>query len=340
MRSVSRFPCMCAAVALSASALLAQTTQLDKNKKQSLNLPAYPPLVAVGETSRLVFNVSPLSGKGLLSEQTRDALKAIQKLNGGAPIVHIRAFSAGNGDIRRIPQIVSDVLGERRDPLPSVSIIQAGALTLDDAQVVLETISLGRKVVNKDGLSFYMSDTQTANDPSATVAALLTNAADQLAAKMKGQPALSVTCFVSDLDGAPALLKTLTSSFAGAAIDLVQPRRLAWQTEASCEGVARGAGLTGGLMAARIAFSGTQVAFGIQATDAALAFQRLDKAMTESGAPTTGNTALIHLYLISPDTAAIALKQVAGPAPVMSISAEGVGAVSGGFAIDAVAPVR
>ncbi|HVV43991.1 MAG TPA: hypothetical protein VHC72_02270, partial [Bryobacteraceae bacterium] len=68
-----------------------------------MKLPEDPPLVAVGETSHLTFQVSPLSGKGLLSEQTRDALKALLKLNNKSPIVHLRAFSAGNGDLRRIP---------------------------------------------------------------------------------------------------------------------------------------------------------------------------------------------------------------------------------------------
>src|ERR1700685_3474220 len=76
---------------------------------QVLELPKDPPMIAIGTTSRLVFHVSPLSGKGLLSQQTRDALKAILKANGGAPVIHIRAFVAGSGDLRRVPQIVSEV---------------------------------------------------------------------------------------------------------------------------------------------------------------------------------------------------------------------------------------
>src|ERR1700722_7170358 len=95
---------------------------LPAQNTEPLKLPQDPPLVAVGETARLVFHVSPLSSQGLLSQQVRDALKAILKLNAGAPIVHIRAFSAGNGDVRRIPQIVSDVLGSKHGSLPSVSV--------------------------------------------------------------------------------------------------------------------------------------------------------------------------------------------------------------------------
>jgi hypothetical protein len=324
-----------AAVLISGSILSAQKTELDKNK-QKLRQSDNPPLVATGETSRLVFNVSPLSGNGLLSDQTRDALKAILKLNGNAPIVHIRAFSAGNGDIRRIPQIVSEVLADRHGPLPSVSVLQTGALPLEDAQVVLETVSVGKKDLNKNGLTFHPAEAAVAAEPTATVESLLQKSADRLAAKMQGQTPLSVTCFVSDLDQAPALLQIVATRFAGAATDLVQTRRLAWQTEASCEGVSRG----GGLKTPRIAFSGTQVSFGVQQDDAATAFQRLDKAMTEAGAPQLGNAALLRIYLLSPGTAAVALKQAGGPAPVTSISVEGVGAASAGFAIDATAPAR
>src|SRR5580704_18448330 len=108
---------------------------------QTLALPKDPPLVAIGETSRLIFHVSPLSGKGLLSQQTREALKAILKANGGAPVVHIRAFVAGSGDLRRVPQIVSEMFAEKKLPLPSVSVVQAGGLPLENAQVVIETVS-------------------------------------------------------------------------------------------------------------------------------------------------------------------------------------------------------
>ena len=38
--------------------------------------PKEPPAAVVGETQRLTFHVSPLSAKGLLTQQTRDALKA------------------------------------------------------------------------------------------------------------------------------------------------------------------------------------------------------------------------------------------------------------------------
>jgi hypothetical protein len=314
---------------LFAALLCAQNTQ-------TLKLPQDPPLVAIGDTARLVFHVSPLSSQGLLSQQVREALKAILKLNGGAQIVHIRAFSASNGDVRRIPQIVSDVLGERHGPLPSVSVLQVGALPLEDAQIVLETVSIGKKEMNKDGVTFHAAETAVATEAAMPLKPLLQKAIDQLTAKLGG-PALAVTCFASDLEGAQELLHMVESAFPGAAVNLVQPRRLAWQTEASCEGVSRG---SADASAPRIAFSGTQVAFGTEEKDAAVAVQRLDRALTEAGAAPVANAELLRLYVLSPSTTAIARKQLTGSAPVGLFSVEGVGPASAGFAIDAVSRVR
>lgn len=307
-------------------------TQLEKNN-QTLGNPKEAPLVTVGETAKLVFHVSPLSGTGLLSQQTRDAMKAILRLNGGAQIIHIRAFSAGNGDLRRIPQIVAEVLGDKHGPLPSVSVLQAGALTLGDAQVVLEAVSVGKKTVNQGGLMFHPAEEAIASDPAMPVRQVLRESMDQLAGKMGGKPALSVTCFVSTLDGADELWRMMAARFPGAAIDLVQPRRLPWQNSASCEGVSR----DGGVTSARVAFSGTQVAFGAEEKDATLALQRLDRALGEYGA-TRGAAALLRLYVLSPGAATEARKLLGGSVPVATVVVEGVGPASAGYAIDAVAP--
>lgn len=314
----------------SASAVLsAQLTQQDK-LSQTLKLPEDPPLVAIGETSRLTFQVSPLSGKGLLSEQTRDALKAVLKLNRNSPIVHIRAFVAGSGDLRRVPQIVADVLSDKHWPLPSVSVVQAGTLTQDAAQVVLETISQSKKEVSTEGLTFLPAETVLAEKPGSPMKPLLQRAIDQLAGKISGQP-VSVTCYVSMLENGEDLLRIVQTRFAGAAVNLVQPRRLPWRTAAACEGVARA-----GTAAPRLAFSGTQVAFGSEDKDAALAVQRLDRALTEAGAPATKEAALVRFYILTPEVGSIAQRQASGAL----IPVENVAASTAGFALDVVAPVR
>src|SRR5947208_2280017 len=94
-----------------AVALVPSAAQKKKKDEitQTLALPKEPPQVAVGETRRLVFHVAPLSARGPLAQQTRDALHALLKLNGGLPVVHLRAYVAGGGDVRRVPQLVSEI---------------------------------------------------------------------------------------------------------------------------------------------------------------------------------------------------------------------------------------
>jgi len=226
-------------------ALLAPCLSAKKKKgdeTQTLALPAEPPAVATGQTSRLIFHVSPLSNKGLLSQQTRDALKAIVKLNGGVPVIHIRALVAGSGDVRRVPQIVSEVFGEKHLPLPSVSVVQIGALPLEGAQVVIEAAAEGKKDVNPDGLTFGVG-------PSPAEA-------------LHGAMPLLVTCFANHLEPMPG-------------VNVVQMRREPVSTGPICEAVGRG----GSVKDARLMFSGTQVAFGADEHAKTLAVQRLDREL-------------------------------------------------------------
>jgi enamine deaminase RidA (YjgF/YER057c/UK114 family) len=248
---------------------------------QTLALPKDPPAVATGETRHLLFTVSPLSGKGLLTQQTRDALKAILKENGGAPVVHIRAFVAGSGDVRRVPQIVSEVFTDKKLPLPSVSVIRAGGLPVDNAQVVLEAVSVAKKETNSGGVQFVTGQGITDKDPAASSKPLLEKALDQLSAKASKAAALEVTCYVSELARPAELTALISGRFPGATVDLVQTQRLPWQAFAGCEAVTRGGGAP-----AKLAFTGTRVAFGSQEKDATLAFRKRDLDRRTSSSPT------------------------------------------------------
>ena len=112
---------------------------------QTLQLPKELPGAVTGETRRLTFHVTPLSARGLLSAQVRDALKALTRETGANPVLKIRAFVAGSGDLRRVRDLVSEVFTERRLPLPALSLVQSGGLPLEGAQVVLEAIASGRR---------------------------------------------------------------------------------------------------------------------------------------------------------------------------------------------------
>jgi hypothetical protein len=307
-------------------AVLFLTIAFAKKKKnpdditQTLELPKDPPAVAVGETSRLFFQVSPLSPKGLLSQQTRDALKAILKMNGGVPVVHIRAFVAGSGDLRRIPQIVSEVFTDRKSQLPSVSVVQAGGLPLENAQVVLEAVSLGKKDVNPNGLTFVEGQTAPGLEQSL----------DKLTARLGGATALRVTCFVSQMASAAPI----AARFPTAAVDLVQTQRAPARNEASCEAIARG----GETNPSQLAFSGTQVAFGVDEKAGALAYQRLERGFTEAGVRTPG-VVMTNVYALSTRMGETARKVRPGQGAITVTSFEGVASLDGSFAVDAIAAV-
>ena len=59
-------------------------------------------------------------------------------MRGNETVLHIRAFAAGSGDLRRVRDLVSEFFTEHRQPLPSLSLIQSGGLPMEGAQVVFE----------------------------------------------------------------------------------------------------------------------------------------------------------------------------------------------------------
>src|SRR5205814_4019555 len=69
-------------------------------------------------------------------------------ISNGATIVKLRAFVAGSGDLRRAPAIVSETFAVKHLPLPAVSVIQVGALPMEGAQVILESIAVAKKETN------------------------------------------------------------------------------------------------------------------------------------------------------------------------------------------------
>jgi enamine deaminase RidA (YjgF/YER057c/UK114 family) len=322
------------ALLLLAATLIAQKKKRPEDVTQTLELPKDPPAVALGETRRLVFRVSQLSGKGLLTQQTRDALRALVKENSGMPVVHIRAFVAGSGDIRRVPQIVSEIF-DKKQPLPSVSVVLSGGLPLDNAQVVLETVSMSKKEVNPTGLSFQFAEEATDPDPAAPVRPLLDRTLNQLASTVNASDVLAVTCFVTSMNNASDLSSGISARFPGSAIDLVQTQRAPYSAGASCEAVARGTQAT----AARLAFTGTRVAFGSEEKNAALAFQRLDRDLADAGAD-PASIVMTHVYPLSRPVAAMVRRLRPATARMALLPFEGLASIDAGFAVDAVAAVK
>ncbi len=322
------------AIALAVAVTISAKKKNPDETTQSLDLPKDPPMVAVGETSRLTFHVSPLTARGLLSQQTREALKAVLKENSGGQVVHIRAFVAGSGDARRVPQIVSELFSEKKMPLPSVSVVQVGGLPLENAQVQLEVVSNAKREVNPEGLVFIPGQTMTSPGGASATAPLLEKSLDQVAAKLNGAAPVAATCFVSQIGDATGLMSAISSRLRGAAVSLVQSQRAPWQAMASCEAVGRG----GASKAEKLAFSGTQISFGYEEKDAARAFERLKHDLAEAAGPSAGIVAA-NVYALSPPVADIARKLCPAAEALTILPFDGVAAMDAGFAVDAIAAV-
>ncbi len=259
---------------------------------QTLPLLKDPPGALAAETGRLTFRVSPLSDKGLLTQQTHDALKAIMQANHGGTLVKLRAFVAGTGDMRRIQAIVSETLTEKKLPLPVLSTVQVGALDMEGAQVILESVSVldksDKKAANPNGLAFFSG--QRAEDAAKALAQL---EAAAKAAHVAPEDMLRVTCFLSEIEQSRAARAAAARAFPAAAASFMQALRLSTDTATVCEGVGRrsvsdsaasGSSAFVVVNTPKVVFSGTQMAFRDQDDDLRLAFERLRKAIEPLGA--------------------------------------------------------
>ncbi len=229
---------------------------------QTLPLPPEPPSAVIAETGKLAFHVSPLSSKGLLTQQVHDALKALDRANGGATFIKLRAFVAGTGDMRRVATIVAEDFADKKMPLPAVTTIQVGALPMDGAQVVIEGISADKKTLNPNGVAFF---------PAQRISDLA------VSAKAQETELLAATCFVPDIGQVARARAEVMAALPGVAANFVQLTRLPVEPETSCEGVGRLQ--KPGKSPAKLVFTAIQMSFGDQEKDHRLAYGRLGRAL-------------------------------------------------------------
>jgi len=351
-------------VVVAFAALLAAAGPAAQRKKkeeitQTLQLPKELPAAVAGEPRRFTFHTTPLSGKGLLSAQIRDALKALSHETGGNPVLHIRAFVAGSGDLRRVRDLVSETFTDHHLPLPALSLVRAGGLPLEGAQVVLEAIASAKKDFNPQGLVFLPAAAATSDNPMDPVAPLAGRSLGQLRQAVKeagSEPAdvLRVTCFVSSLDNLSETRKLVEADYPRAALDYVQTQRTPARAVAACEAVARLRWATGSkvhklpadgepravLVAAQhVVLTGTQVSYGYQEADSRLAFERLVKALEAMGVSGRDVAFARYYPLAEPIAAQVRkLRDAFFPAPASSMVVfEGLPSIDAGFAMDVVA---
>jgi len=292
-----------------------ETKQKKKKDEGTQTLPPSKELPGsvVAETERLAFGASPLIGKGLLSQQTRDALRSLLKTNHGT-IVKLRAFVAGSGDLRRVGELVAETFTEKHLALPVLSVVQVGALPMEGAQVVLESIEVDKRVVNPHGIAFL------AGQNAASVAQSLARLKVALSGGgMQPEDALRVTCFVSSLDEQRDAHQLMMAAFPGAVLNYVQMQREPVMPAAECEAVAR---LRASIPAPvtflnppdldkspnysqlalvkspKLVITGTQLAFGSQEADIKLAFERLQRVLSSSNAR-FDQVVMSHTYVTS-----------------------------------------
>jgi enamine deaminase RidA (YjgF/YER057c/UK114 family) len=272
---------------------------------QTLEVLPDPPAAVTMETARLEYIVSPLSGKGLLSQQVRDALKALKSQSRGGQIMKLRAFVAGTGDQRRVASIVSEVFSEKRQPLPAVSTIQVGLLPYEGSQVVLEAAVQTKKRVNPNGLAFLSGMGGYGAEPPDQTKGMLEKAIADLSRAAEysgGKPAgvIRVTCLLSSLAGIEKVRARLAAAFPSAAITTVQALRAHDRALAECEAVLRLDRKPANQLAylnpaemnpspnysksvvvntGQIVLTGSQMAFRSTDDDVRLAFQRMDKIL-------------------------------------------------------------
>jgi hypothetical protein len=286
---------------------------------QALEQLPQPPLALSADGTKLIFLAAPLSNNGLLSQQTREALKWMIAQAHGAQFVRIRAFVAGSGDLRRVPQLVSETFTDKHLSLPVVVSLQVGALPLEGAQVQLEaTLQQGRPA-SPGGVSFAAVDAES----SQSALVKLRQAGELLRA----------TCYVPTVEGITPL----------EGVVWIQPQRLSTRNTTSCEVVTRNAGPARATQA--LVFTGAQLAFSYSEEDARLAYERLEKTL-KSANSTLKNAVFLSFYPLSSQleelarrTGASYLDPAREPAGIRKIVFEGLPSIDGSFAIEAIATV-
>ena len=334
----------------------------DKKKKKDEDTQTLPPakelpIAVVADTDRLAFQVSPLSSKGLFTPQTREALKGLLRSSHGT-IVKLRVFVAGSGNMRRVGELVGEAFADKRAALPALSVVQVGALPLEGAQVVIETIEMEKRSVNPNGIAFVSG--QAAQNAEKSI--------EQLKSALRGggmepEDALLVTCFVSSLEEQKNTQELMKENFPGAALNYVQMQREPVMPAAECEAVARARAAAPEpisflnppaldksphysqialVTSPKLVITGTQLAFGSQESDVKLAFERLGKALSGSNARFV-HVVMSHLYLTSGALTArvrsVRASYYTGADPPAStmLPFEGLPSLDASFAMDVVA---
>jgi enamine deaminase RidA (YjgF/YER057c/UK114 family) len=296
------------------------------------------------DTATLDFHISPLLRTGGLGVQIRQSLNDLIRDTKGETIIKLRAFVAGAGDARRVQAEAAELFTEKKLSLPTVAIIQVGALESEAAQVVIEAVVSTRKTVNPNGLAFFNGQLGATYQQAVAHLRESANAASVDPAHM-----LRCTCFTARIEHASSLRATLQAAFPATEITIVQPLRDAARDETLCEGVAqlmkaRAEGPVVVLKDARatlvsspkLVFTGLQLSFGNfldDAQEAVVRLQRAAKAVDAVEAPVEVNAFALDASAAS----AVRKKMTAVPLSTFTVqTVEGLPSIDATAGIEAV----
>lgn len=359
---------VCVASFLLSSLVLGQRRKkTEEELTQVLELPPDPPATVTLEPNRLNFITTPLTAKGLLSQQVKDSLKVLLSRAKGMLVIKIRALVAGTGDMRRVQSIVSEVFTEKRQPLPVLSVVQVGGLPMEGAQVQLEAWVQEKKAVNPAGVLFLSGQQVTSETTTSAMRPMVEKSITNLKIAADGAGAtpgvLRVTCFLTSLDDIQDVRAVVAAGFPGAPAAFAMTQRAPSQSLVECEAVARlktapaqpvvflnPAGLTASpnysqaaaTNAPKLIVAGAQLAFRYTEADARLAFQRLDRTLQTAGS-SLKKAVFVNTYPLSPLLADLVRKvrfdyldKTNPPASTM-LAFEGLPSMDGAFSLEVIA---
>lgn len=316
------------ATVLLSTALCAQKRkkkQDEEPKTQVLELPRELPATLTISSTQLRYINAPLSGRGLLTQQIKDGLRAIMKSAHGAPIVRLRALVAGTADMRRVSDVVSEELTDRKQPLPVLTTVLIGSVPLEGAQVQLEAMVAEKHAVNPAGVAFFSGQQVLGDDPYAPSLPVVSESLARLkkafaGAGVEANEVLALTCFTHTISDAAAVLREMQSAAPAAALSLVQLSRAAARGIAECEATGRikqapartpqvlnPEGLTANPNYSQVTLvgpvnlvvTGAKLGFRDDEADAKLVFQRVEKDLDQAHS-SLKRTVSAHFYPLYP----------------------------------------
>jgi enamine deaminase RidA (YjgF/YER057c/UK114 family) len=344
-----RHLCHCSAAAL--VLLLALNTSVPAGQKkkdqdpksQVQPLPPEPPKALMADTASLDFHISPILHAGHLSAQIRQSLGDLIKDTHGETIVKLRAFVAGSGDARTVKTEVGQIFGERRLPLPVLTILQVGALPQPTAQVVIEAVVATGRQLNSHGLVFAAGQSgQTLADSLQKLQGAMS------AAAVDGANVLSCTCYAAQLPDFAQARAAVTALFPNAVSNIVEALRDPVSETTTCEAVGRRSqdGGPGPLVlleharaavvqSPRLVFTGLQLSFGNYLDDASEAVARLNSAA--AALDPVESPVQVNAFSYDLATGAAIRKRIKVPASVLTVQAiEGLPGIDSTGGIEAI----